>query len=671
MSTRQSVFSLVFLSVLLLCQISIYAQCYNLVWEDEFSGTALDLTKWEYQVGGGGWGNSELQYYTAGDNVMLSGGTLKIIAEEDTGNVYPANDYTSSRIRTRYMGDWRYGKMEASIKLPVGQGIWPAFWMMPSYDVYGTWPSSGEIDIMEYLGHQLTTTYGTCHYGFSPSNKGSSGGSTTTVNPLSDAFHTFSVEWEPTQIRWYLDGVQFHVANITDPDFSTFNWPFDEHFHFILNIAVGGLWPGNPDGSTVFPQTMEVDWVRVYQTLSDMDIQGDALVEPGTSGVAYSLPDLPGAAYSWTLPAGATIAAGQNTHQILVDWGSTSGDVAASLTTACGVENYLFAVEVSPNLWSNYDFENGAAFWSTNLFNGANASFDLVNTDVQQGTTSMCVTTTGLTANQWDIQLGRSNVELTGSEAYTVSFWAKADQTGKDASLAIIKASNFGYITGQNFILTDSWAHYSFQFTAPNTETTLFNLDLGDEIGTFCFDNFLFARSVLLPIEYINFRAIVQENQSVLLRWETLLEDGLDHFEIEKSQDLKNWETVEKISAVGMPNQYEIIDERPYFGESFYRFKIYSSDGTTMLSEVIAVNIESAEILVYPNPFSQQIIVEGKDISHIEIYDAKTQLVKTMIIEEDMEKINIQTNDLPEGSYAIKVMTDRFLLATYLIKVQE
>lgn len=644
------------------------AQCYNLVWQDEFDGAALDLSKWEYQTGGGGWGNSELQYYTAGDNLSVSSGTLKITAEEDTGNVYAGNDYTSSRIRSRYQGDWRYGKMEASIKLPVGQGIWPAFWMMPSYNVYGTWPSSGEIDIMEYLGHQLTTTYATCHYGNSPSDKGSSGGSTNTAMPLSDAFHTFSVEWEPTQIRWYLDGTQFHTTNSTDPDFATYNWPFDQQFHFILNLAVGGQWPGPPDGTTVFPQVMEVDWVRVYQALPDIEVTGALLVEPGTTNDIYTLPDISGATYNWSVPTGASIMSGQTTNQIAVQWGNTSGDVSATIVTACGTESYAHTVEVSPNLWMNYDFEDGDTHWSTNEFNGAAADFDLTTMNVQQGATSMCVTTNTLTANRWDIQLGRSNIDLLASENYTISFWAKADANGKDANFAIIYSSNYAYFTGTNFLLTDTWAYYSYSFTAPATASTMhFNFDLGDELGTFCFDDFSFARSVLLPVEYTDFWA-TQRNETVEIHWITAEEEGLAYFDIQRSQDLNNWESIDEIPARGSAYHYQTLDEAPFIGKNYYRFKSVDLDGRVAFSEMIAIDIQPKLVTAYPNPFDDELIINGNDIEVVQIYNLNGQLVKSMTTFENKGEIVVSTQELLSGIYIVHVFGKQLLFSKRFVK---
>jgi beta-glucanase (GH16 family) len=643
------------------CQSNGITQCYNLVWEDEFNGSALDLTNWEYQIGGSGWGNNELQYYTAGDNITVSAGILKITAKEDIVNDYPDNAYTSSRIRSRNQGDWRYGKMEASIKLPVGQGIWSAFWMMPTESIYGGWPSSGEIDIMEYLGHQLTTTYGTCHYGNAPGDQGSSGAWTNSTNPLSDAFHTFTVAWEPTQIRWYFDSVQFHVVNDTDADFTTFNWPFDEKFHFILNVAVGGDWPGAPDGTTVFPQSMEVDWVRVYQELPDVEITGNLIAQPSAVGEVYTLPNVAGAAYSWTIPAGATIVNGQNTNEITVNWGSTGGDVTAMMTTACGTQNYARSVEVTPNLWLNYDFENDLNFWSTNEFNGANANFDLVMTNVQEGTTSLCVTTLNLTANRWDIQLGRANVDLTQGEDYTISFWAKADQMGKDADLAIINASTFIYYAGNTFLLTDSWAYYSFNLTSPVTATTLFNFDLGDELGTFCFDDFSFARTVLLPVEYTNFWAQQQEENRVVLHWITNWEEDVDYFEVQKSSDLRTWETIGKVTAKGEAYHYQLLDKSPFFGQNYYRFKSVDLDGTMVFSEVIAIKIKEETIVVYPNPFGNKLTVIGKDISFVEIFNLAGQKMKRIHLNGHDQVLSISVADLPKGIYLVKVFSSTHL----------
>ena len=243
---------------------------YTLVWNDEFDGSSLDLTKWAHQNGDGaefglnGWGNNELQFYTSRtENLEVSEGMLKMTALEQN---FSGRDYTSARIRTADLpnGNWKYGIFEARIKLPVGQGLWPAFWMLPEEAVYGGWPRSGEIDIMEAVMHIPNETHGTVHFGQTwPNNSLKGTGYFLPNGNLNEAFHTFKIIWEEGSIRWFVDDVLFY--RVTPANLAPERWPFDQSFHILLNIAVGGNWPGNPDGTTVFPQRMEVDYVRVYQ----------------------------------------------------------------------------------------------------------------------------------------------------------------------------------------------------------------------------------------------------------------------------------------------------------------------------------------------------------------------------------------------------------------------
>ena len=316
---------------------------------------------------------------------------------------------------------------------------------------------------------------------------------------FNDDFHVFGIEWETDEIRWYLDDVLFHTTNSSHPDFTTYNWPFDQNFHFILNVAVGGQWPGSPDATTVFPQTMEVDWVKVYQNLSDVEMLGNddvAAYETAT----YSLPNIANAAYSWTVPNTATFVSGQNTNEITVRWSGTSGTISATCTTNCESQTYEMPVTVTDviagntNLWENGGFEDGTTFWNFNQFNGATADFNVVSNDVQEGSNAMCVTTTNVTGNLWNIQLSRSAMNVVAGETYTVNFWAKGDAaTGQDINFAFINASTFAFYSGKQENVTDVWTNYSFNFTAPETTSVLFNVDLGDELGTFCFDNFVFT----------------------------------------------------------------------------------------------------------------------------------------------------------------------------------
>ena len=249
---------------------------WTLAWSDEFNGpagSAVDGTKWVAEVGNGsnGWGNHQREYNTnATKNASMDGaGNLVITAHrEQLGNKYRCwygvCQYTSARLKTQGKFDQAYGRFEARIRLPYGQGIWPAFWMLGNNINTAGWPTCGEIDIMENIGREPTIVHGTIH---GPGYSGAAGiGSqyALTTGAFTDAFHVFAVEWEPNQIRWYVDGNLYQTRTPADlPPGSA--WVFDHPHFMILNLAVGGYWPGDPDSTTVFPQRMYVDYVRVYR----------------------------------------------------------------------------------------------------------------------------------------------------------------------------------------------------------------------------------------------------------------------------------------------------------------------------------------------------------------------------------------------------------------------
>ncbi len=338
MKTKLSLFYIV---IALLVSLNLNAQnCEKLIWADEFNGTTLDASKWNYDIGNGcpelcGWGNNEEQYY-ASDNISIGNGLLTITAKNDTlGGML----YSSGKITSKNKGDFRYGRIEARMRLPETQGLWPAFWLLPTENVYGEWPRSGEIDVMELLGHQPETVYGTLHTGlpwvFKSQTYSLSGGET-----FVDSFHVFSVEWEEDTMRWYVDNNLYHEVTSD----SIMPWaPFQEDFYLILNVAVGGNFPGFTDSTTVLPQIMEVDWVRVYNSPDRLRISGTQPVA-GATGITYNTFEIAGANYIWTVPSGSTITNGQGTNQITVDWGCTAGDVLLELQTDCDTANLVYAI---------------------------------------------------------------------------------------------------------------------------------------------------------------------------------------------------------------------------------------------------------------------------------------------------------------------------------------
>lgn len=242
---------------------------YVLVWSDEFDGpdgSAPDPGKWVFDLGGGGWGNQELETYTSRpENVQVRGGNLVITArkEDFTGKDGILRHYTSARLKTQDRFSQAYGRFEARIKIPAGQGMWPAFWMLGANLPKVDWPDSGEIDIVENIGKEPATIHGTIHGpGFSGAG-GLNQGTSLEHGKIADDFHVFAIEWDVNQIRFYLDR-ELYATRTPASLPAGGRWVFDHPFFLLLNLAVGGEWPGNPDASTVFPQSMLVDYVRVY-----------------------------------------------------------------------------------------------------------------------------------------------------------------------------------------------------------------------------------------------------------------------------------------------------------------------------------------------------------------------------------------------------------------------
>lgn len=246
------------------------ASNWKLTWSDEFNGpdgSSPDPAKWTFDVGGGGWGNKELESYTSRPlNVQQHGGNLVITAlkEDYTGADGFMRPYTSGRIKTRGLFAQAYGRFEARMQLPVGKGIWPAFWMLGEDIGSGGWPKAGEIDVMECIGDPLMI-YSTLH---GPGYSGAHGISAKFAIPngerVDSGFHAYAVEWAPKDIKFFFD--DHLIAERTPADLPEgAAWVYDHPFSLLLNVAVGGAWPGNPDETTAFPQRMLVDYVRVYK----------------------------------------------------------------------------------------------------------------------------------------------------------------------------------------------------------------------------------------------------------------------------------------------------------------------------------------------------------------------------------------------------------------------
>jgi beta-glucanase (GH16 family) len=243
---------------------------WRLVWSDEFKEAGLpDPAKWGYDVGGHGWGNKELQYYTERrkENARVEDGRLIIEARRDG---WEGHEYTSARLVSKGKGDWTYGRFEVRAKLPTGRGTWPAIWMLPSHREYGGWPEGGEIDVMEHVGFDPDVVHASVHTKAYHHSIGTQKTAKIKVPAARKDFNTYVVEWTPAEIRAFVNGrhyFTFKNERLTNSAADHRQWPFDKPFHLLLNLAVGGMW-GGAEGvdATIWPQRLEIDYVRVYES---------------------------------------------------------------------------------------------------------------------------------------------------------------------------------------------------------------------------------------------------------------------------------------------------------------------------------------------------------------------------------------------------------------------
>lgn len=438
--------SILFSTFLSISSVNYAQQCQPLVWGDEFDGTSLNLSNWDIQTGDGcdqgpglcGWGNSELQNYQA-DNATVSNGLLSITAKKQR---IRGTKYTSARIRTANMpnsGEWAFGRFEARIKIPGGQGMWPAFWMLPSNPAVG-WPTSGEIDIMESTGQQSMMAYGTLHFGQPfPDNRSIGDGIPKQPDRWSDDFHVYAIEWESNEIRWYVDNILYSTK--TPADLAPESWPFDgsNNFHILLNLAVGGTWGGTVDESAL-PQTMEVDYVRVYAG-NQPTLQGEHLSAPNAVE-KYSIINGSGAV-SWNATGGTIISS--STASADVQWDLASAGSSQVITANVGGCDVSAPVYVSESLTTETVLEN---------YNGVSNMTLSSNTGVYSVGGGV-LTYTRDSASQYDVIAAATSAIPDAGQFVTGAKAFKLDVNNTDSALIgkqiLIQLENSSTATPDNF----------------------------------------------------------------------------------------------------------------------------------------------------------------------------------------------------------------------------
>ncbi|WP_315072849.1 family 16 glycosylhydrolase [uncultured Clostridium sp.] len=324
---------------------------WNLVWSDEFNGTSINTSNWKFETGGGGWGNNELEYYTSRpDNARVENGNLVIQANKES---YNGSSYTSARLKSQGLRNWTYGKVEARMKLPAGQGIWPAFWMLGENISQVSWPACGEIDIMEHINNNSSVN-GTIHWDYN----GHAYYGTTSPNIDVTQYHVYSIEWNASSIKWFVDGTQYLEANIQNNINGTDE--FHKPFFILFNLAIGGDWPGSPDSSTVFPAKMYVDYVRVYQ-------QGQTTQAPSVpNGLSAIANDSSSINVSWNASAGAT------GYDLKVDNNIISNVTSPYVNSGLAQNStHTYAVRAKNS--------NGTSNWSTSISTTTKSSGGTIN----------------------------------------------------------------------------------------------------------------------------------------------------------------------------------------------------------------------------------------------------------------------------------------------------
>ena len=478
--------------------LELQAQNPQLVWAEEFEGSTIDSDSWLFESGPT---NDNVHFYTdREENATVSDGKLRIIALKES---YQGYNFTSAHIRTEKSLSLRYGRIEASIKLPGTKGFVPAFWMLPVDNRYGWWPYSGEIDIMEHPTNEVTKIYGTVHtqnYNLFQGPQLPQGGSID-VQDAESAFHLYAIEWTPEKIDFFVDDQKYY--SFENDQGSTATWPFDQPFYIILNLAVGGGWVGTPDQSSVFPSVMEVDFVRVYQDLTDIGIQGMDFVTYNTTNVTYRTGEIEGATYQWSVPGDAEITTGQGSPQIAVNWGIFGGNVEVNIITTGGTYLKTLPVRASSNLLKNSGFEKGVRYWKSSTGYPVRAQMDLREEESHGGTHSIHTTITDAGGNPWDVQLTQPDLDLKGGTTYYAGLMAKSGVPGNQINAAVINTSNFALTAQKQISPVENWKLFEFDFTPSQNFNAAFNVDMGGNTGSYYLDDFILTTEELSNLNLV------------------------------------------------------------------------------------------------------------------------------------------------------------------------
>lgn len=606
----------VVLSFLVLFSQNINAQdvCRELVWSDEFNRNGAPSTEnWTYDLGtgDGGWGNREIQIYTSqSENVRQENGSLIIDAIKGS-----SNQWTSARVKSQGLQSFAFGVIEFRAKLPTGSGTWPALWLLGEDITQVGWPRCGEIDVMEHVGKDPGRIHGSLH---SPSSFGNTVNTgSTIINTFDSEFHIYTAEWTPDRIIFSVDGRAYYTYAPSPKNAD--NWPFDDEFFLIMNIAMGGNFGSDPQYETgglrngVDPNLsqarMEVDYVRVYQEIEGaLTISGDSTIMPGEQNVIYTVSGFNGE-ITWTVPQGATIVSGQGSNRIRVNWGEVAGPITATAVGNCG--EYVGTLNVQQSI----------------VPEGNTIVFD----DFEDGVYD----------DKWSLDVGNGNTYTLREENGELMVAYEVTDPGENPRLILDmgQAVDVG-----NFPLMRVRAR-----TRNTNRTVVMRIDLRDANG-------------------------VETNESPVFRLEPIIDDGEHH-------DYEFDFTGQYISSspiAGAP-----VDSEAITGLSLYiNYGFFGTPGVDTVwfefIEMINPNATAVEELqpgdpveIYPNPVSHELIIERKSehaVLDIEVFNTAGQRLIIDQLGNFQNRKVLNTDQLIPGIYFMKIRAGKQVYSKRIIK---
>ncbi|WP_053093812.1 family 16 glycosylhydrolase [Rufibacter radiotolerans] len=683
------------------CCLTVRGQSGNfneLVWSDEFNGDGvLDPTWWSYDLGTGnnGWGNSELQSYTNQlANVRQSSGKLVIEALKQNGN------WTSGRVKTQGKFKFTHGRVEWRAKLAPGVGTWPALWMLGESITTKGWPACGEIDVMEYVDKTPGRVQAAMHTPSSYGNTQNVGA--TQVPDATSAFHVYAAEWTANEIKFFVDNTLFYTYAPPVKDART--WPLNEDFFLIMNIAVGGNLGSEPTLETngqkngidpnLTSTRMEIDYVRVYQPFSSLSLTGPALVKPQAQNLTFTASRLANATYNWTVPAGATIVSGQNTSEIVVNWGKKSGQISVQMQH--NGQTYSKTLEVKAKLApSGTSFQiEGFAPVPTAQLTGSGGTFSFSQAREAMQIKYNVTSPSNLPTVLYELE---TPLDMTGYPVLAAAI--KTKNLSRTVTLRVDLQDAAGTITGGNQVfslspLIDDGEFYTYHFNYQNQLGTgasqvnpeniikvrlLVNYGLFGEPGqdSLWIDHFSVLPALPATPSRASHVAATMAASGVQLTWQDNAANEQGFTVHRSSQSHDGYTQIASLGA-GVRTFTDPTGTR----DTFYKVQAYNAIGAADFSNIATVAgvLASAEeawtksqFVLYPNPAQHTFFVSfpaQTKIKSVRLFTMASQEVPLLLSFQPVQKHTLEVKPataLPAGLYLCQIETQNAVLVKRLL----